>query len=90
MSRGKNKDILDEIYWLILAGFTIRQIADNLHTSKSSIHVWIHKYMKKYLGEREYLIVTDILNYNFEDKCNRGAQATKEHWIIKRANKETK
>lgn len=80
MTKGKDKKILQRIYMLIVAGCTIRTIADALDTTHSTIHNWIHKYMKYYLGEDEYLIVTDILDFNFTDKARRGAEATKQHW----------
>ena len=69
-------------------GMTIRQVADKVHMSKSSVH----KYLKTYIDSASTKKKLDkILKNNFNEKHLRGGEATKKMYAEKRkANEETK
>ena len=69
-------------------GMTIRQVADKVHMSKSSVH----KYLKTYIDSASTKKKLDkALKNNFNEKHLRGGEATKKMYAEKRkANEETK
>ena len=79
MKRFDNDDI-EDICRGILMGKTIRQIAEQYDVSKSTIHLWVHKYALEVCGSRVYYEVLDQLKYNFNQKAIRGGQANSKKW----------
>ena len=69
-------------------GMTIRQVADKVHMSKSSVH----KYLKTYIDSASTKKKLDkALKNNFNEKHLRGGEATKKMYAEKRkADEETK
>ena len=69
-------------------GMTIRQVADKVHMSKSSVH----KQLKTYIDSASTKKKLDkALKNNFNEKHLRGGEATKKMYAEKRkANEETK
>ena len=69
-------------------GMTIRQVADKVHMSKSSVH----KYLKTYIDSASTKKKLDkVLKNNFNEKHLRGGEATKKMYAERRkANEETK
>lgn len=69
-------------------GMTIRQVADKVHMSKSSVH----KYLKTYIDSASTKKKLDkILKNNFNEKHLRGGEATKKMYAEKRkADEEIK
>ena len=69
-------------------GMTIRQVADKVHMSKSSVH----KYLKTYIDSASTKKKLDkVLKNNFNEKHLRGGEATKKMYAEKRkADEETK
>ena len=69
-------------------GMTIRQVADKVHMSKSSVH----KYLKTYIDSASTKKKLDkILKNNFNEKHLRGGEATKKMYAEKRkADEENK
>ena len=67
-------------------GMTIRQVADKVHMSKSSVH----KYLKTYIDSASTKKKLDkVLKNNFNEKHLRGGEATKKMYAEKRkANEE--
>lgn len=57
------KDIESMTTWIIDNKCSIRQAAENLGISKSSVHYRIHTYVKRYYNE-EYQQIVRILRYN--------------------------
>ena len=69
-------------------GMTIRQVADKVHMSKSSVH----KYLKTYIDSASTKKKLDkVLKNNFNEKHLRGGDATKKMYAEKRkSDEETK
>ena len=69
-------------------GMTIRQVADKVHMSKSSVH----KYLKTYIDSASTKKKLDkALKNNFNEKHLRGGEATKKmHAEKRKANEEIK
>lgn len=68
-------------------GMTIRQVADKVHMSKSSVH----KYLKTYIDSASTKKKLDkILKNNFNEKHLRGGEATKKMYAEKRKADEEK
>ena len=69
-------------------GMTIRQVADKVHMSKSSVH----KYLKTYIDSASTKKKLDkALKNNFNEKHLRGGEATKKMYAEKhKADKESK
>ena len=69
-------------------GMTIRQVADKVHMSKSSVH----KYLKTYIDSASTKKKLDkILKNNFNEKHLRGGEATKKMYAERRkADEENK
>ena len=68
-------------------GMTIRQVADKVHMSKSSVH----KYLKTYIDSASTKKKLDkILKNNFNEKHLRGGEATKQKYAKIRLSKENK
>ena len=68
-------------------GMTIRQVADKVHMSKSSVH----KYLKTYIDSASTKKKLDkILKNNFNEKHLRGGEATKKMYAEKRKANEEK
>ena len=68
-------------------GMTIRQVADKVHMSKSSVH----KYLKTYIDSASTKKKLDkALKNNFNEKHIRGGEATKQMYAEKRKPPEEK
>lgn len=69
-------------------GMTIRQVADKVHMSKSSVH----KYLKTYIDSASTKKKLDkVLKNNFNEKHLRGGEATKKMYAERRkADEENK
>ena len=69
-------------------GMTIRQVADKVHMSKSSVH----KYLKTYIDSASTKKKLDkVLKNNFNEKHLRGGEATKKMYAERRkADEEIK
>lgn len=68
-------------------GMTIRQVADKVHMSKSSVH----KYLKTYIDSASTKKKLDkALKNNFNEKHLRGGEATKKMYAEKRKAEEEK
>ena len=68
-------------------GMTIRQVADKVHMSKSSVH----KYLKTYIDSASTKKKLDkALKNNFNEKHLRGGEATKQKYAKIRLSKENK
>ena len=68
-------------------GMTIRQVADKVHMSKSSVH----KYLKTYIDSASTKKKLDkALKNNFNEKHLRGGEATKQKYAKIRLSKESK
>ena len=68
-------------------GMTIRQVADKVHMSKSSVH----KYLKTYIDSASTKKKLDkALKNNFNEKHLRGGEATKKMYAEKRKANEEK
>lgn len=69
-------------------GMTIRQVADKVHMSKSSVH----KYLKSYIDSTSTKKKLDkALKNNFNEKHLRGGEATKKMYAERRkADEENK
>lgn len=68
-------------------GMTIRQVADKVHMSKSSVH----KYLKAYIDSASTKKKLDkALKNNFNEKHLRGGEATKKMYAEKRKANEEK
>ena len=68
-------------------GMTIRQVADKVHMSKSSVH----KYLKTYIDSASTKKKLDkVLKNNFNEKHLRGGEATKKMYAEKRKADEEK
>ena len=69
-------------------GMTIRQVADKVHMSKSSVH----KYLKTYIDSASTKKKLDkVLKNNFNEKHLRGGEATKKMYAERRkVDEETK
>lgn len=68
-------------------GMTIRQVADKVHMSKSSVH----KYLKSYIDSTSTKKKLDkALKNNFNEKHLRGGEATKKMYAEKRKANEGK
>ena len=66
-------------------GMTIRQVADKVHMSKSSVH----KYLKTYIDSASTKKKLDkVLKNNFNEKHLRGGEATKKMYAEKRKTDE--
>lgn len=74
------KNQMEVIYKLIMQGATIREVAKDLYMSKSTVHKRIHDYGQAVLGDLKYNEILDCLEFNFNDKHNRGGAATKQRW----------
>ena len=67
-------------------GMTIRQVADKVHMSKSSVH----KYLKTYIDSASTKKKLDkALKNNFNEKHLRGGEATKKMYAEQPKQKET-
>ena len=68
-------------------GMTIRQVADKVHMSKSSVH----KYLKTYIDSASTKKKLDkALKNNFNEKHLRGGEATKKMYAERhKANEES-
>ena len=68
-------------------GMTIRQVADKVHMSKSSVH----KYLKTYIDSASTKKKLDkVLKNNFNEKHLRGGEATKKMYAERRKADEEK
>lgn len=76
----KRKNELEIAYKLIMQGLTIRQVAKDLYMSKSTLHKHIHEYGQAVLGDFKYNQILEALEFNFNDKHNRGGAVTKQRW----------
>ena len=66
-------------------GMTIRQVADKVHMSKSSVH----KYLKTYIDAASTKKKLDkALKNNFNEKHLRGGEATNKMYAEQRKQKE--
>ena len=68
-------------------GMTIRQVADNVHMSKSSVHKYLRTYIDSTSTQKK---LDKVLKNNFNEKHLRGGEATKKMYAEKRkADEET-
>lgn len=65
---------------------TIRQVAEEYHASKSTVHMYLKKYIdSKSLQDK----INKELTNNFNTKHIRGGEATKRKFALEKKNKET-
>ena len=65
--------------YIIETKCTIRQAARRFSVSKSTVHYYIHHYLKAF-HPGKYSEVKEILDYNFAVKHYRGGNSTREKW----------
>lgn len=64
---------------------TIRQVAEECHVSKSTVHLYLKEYVdSKSLQEK----INKELAHNFDDKHIRGGEATKRKFALEKEKKE--
>ena len=79
----KNKDrVLDFAHYILSNGATIRQTAIFFGYSKSTVHLDIHKKLKK-INPNLFYQVQKILDKNFNEKHIRGGISTKNKYLLK-------
>ncbi len=76
----KHKDLQEQKYlkmakYMIKHNTTLRQTAALYDIPKSTLHRKLHKYVSKY---HIYTKLCKLLDYNFMDKCNRGAKVMRQ------------
>lgn len=73
-------------YYIIETKSTIRKTAKQFGMTKSTVHYDLSYRLKK-IDPGLYLQVKEILNYNFNDKHNRGGEATRKMYENIKKNK---
>ena len=68
--------MMDEAYYMLKTGYTVREIANRFYVSKSTVHKDLHERLKK-VDEKMYEDVQKILDNNFAEKHIRGGMSTK-------------
>ena len=66
-------------------GMTIRQVADKVHMSKSSVHKYLRTYIDSASTQKK---LDKVLKNNFNEKHLRGGEATKKMYAEKRKTDE--
>ena len=77
----KNR-VLDFAHYIVENGATIRQTAKFFGYSKSTVHMDIHKKLKK-INASLFNEVQKILDKNFNEKHIRGGNSTKNKYLKK-------
>ncbi len=78
-----NKDrVLDFANYILINNATIRQTANFFGYSKSTVHLDIHKKLKK-INANLFYEVQKILDKNFNEKHIRGGISTKNKYLLK-------
>lgn len=62
---------------IVIRDKTIRDLAQELHMAKSTIHCFIHKHCPVELGFARYATLCDVLKNNFNTKYIHGGEATR-------------
>ena len=61
MNTKIHKRMMDEAYYMLKTGYTVREIANRFYVSKSTVHKDLHERLKK-VDHALYLEVEKILN----------------------------
>lgn len=64
---------------------TIRQVAEECHVSKSTVHLYLKEYVDSKSLQNK---IEKELSHNFDDKHIRGGEATKKKFALEREKKE--
>ena len=72
--------IREEAEFMIENNATIREVADEVHYSKSTVHVDLTKRAEEVLDMKTYNRVQEIIQHNKELRHFRGGAATKEKY----------
>lgn len=67
-------------YYIVDEGKTIREVANILGVSKSTLHCYIHNVMWKSMDDESYSTLCQTLKHNFDTKHTKGGLATREKW----------
>lgn len=79
------KRVLDESYYIIDNGNTIREIANVFNVSKSTVHKDLSERLKD-VDKNLYNKVNEILKYHTDIRHIRGGESTKKRYIKKNNN----
>lgn len=71
-----NKRIEEEADFILETGYTVRQIAEIFHVSKSTVHKDLHDRLGK-INFDKYQKVARILNYHTSVRHIRGGESTR-------------
>ena len=73
-----SNDKLNYIYiGIVLKDLTIREVAKELNMARSTVHRYIHTYLKEKLTKNQYKHLCNILDCHFKFKYINGGKATK-------------
>ena len=76
MNTKIHKRMIDEAYYMLKTGYTVREIANHFYVSKSTVHKDLHERLKK-VDHALYLEVEKILNFHNCIRQIRGGESTK-------------
>ncbi len=74
------KRVLEETEYILKTGYTIREIANYFHVSKSTVHKDLHERLK-YIDKIKYEKVDKILRYHTDIRHIRGGESTRKKYL---------
>lgn len=73
------KRMMDEAYFMLKTGYTVREIAHTFHVSKSTVHKDLHERLIK-IDKPLYDEIQKILNFHTDVRHIRGGESTQKKY----------
>ncbi|MEG2322632.1 MAG: sporulation transcriptional regulator SpoIIID [Bacilli bacterium] len=80
MSKDIIKRVIDEAYYMIDTGYTVRDLARVFNVSKSTVHKDLHERLID-INHNLYLETNKILQYHTDIRHIRGGESTKKKYL---------
>lgn len=71
--------MMDEAYFMLKTGYTVREIATTFHVSKSTVHKDLHERLYK-IDKPLYNEIQKILNFHTDIRHIRGGESTQKKY----------
>lgn len=72
--------VLKETEYILKTGYTIREIANYFHVSKSTVHKDLHERLKS-IDKNKYEKVDKVLKYHTKIRHIRGGESTRKKYL---------
>lgn len=80
MNKGIIKRVIDEAYYIVDTGETVRELATVFGVSKSTVHKDLHERLQD-IDYNLYLNVRKVLDYHTNIRHIRGGESTRKKYL---------